>query len=555
MKVLASLILMSTLLISETLDSIVDVEGNHNVINQTFNHGLSSRVIHKFIKPYEDRIDILQKKLNRTVSIEKKYQLLKEIDEAKQIMNQKTKEIMELNQFILSTNLKVVDKAKQIYEEKGLTSVLDYFRSKPYTKFEKNAQKNMKELSGGYKLFAKFLVLHDNYKEASNAYKKALQYERSHDNLFEYANFLSEQNLYDEAIVYYKESLKKREELTKVNPSKYHPLVLIILNNLANLYNARGQLKIAKNYYEDALSIRKKNDSNEKDEYIFVSILNNLGILYTKEKEFDKAKKVHIKALDVFTKLNTKHLYDLELAITLDNLGNLDNIEKKYKGAKDYYMDALEIYKKLDKKDSKKYKPYLANGLNNLGALYKSLKQLDIAEKYYKQALKIYQELAKNNPLAYNLYLPIIWSNLAILHKEKSISFFKKSLLSYKELEKEDFVRYNESVLELENGLKGMGTISNINLMVNRVEKISFERKINNINEEVNKLKNSSRVESNLIGISEEVISTPHTGLIGADEVETRVIGSKTQISNPDIEMDSVGVVVGSSGSFVMGSE
>jgi tetratricopeptide (TPR) repeat protein len=312
-------ILSSSPLLADTQQ--INITGDNNLITQIVNKGLSQRAVDDFIKPYKDRIKSLKRQLERTVSIEVKYQLSEQLNRAIKELNKKSQQIKDLNKFIANSKLKVVRTAAKIYEEKGLDATLKYFKSNAFKAFEKQTQENMKELSGGYRFQAKLLALDNKYDEAKKAYKKALKYDRNVDTLFDYAYFLQTQNYFEAAIQVYNELLLEQRVLAKSNPKVYNPDVAGTLNNLAVLYSDTNQMQKAEQAYSEALRLRRAlAKSNPKVYNPDVAMtLNNLAVLYRVTNQMQKAEQACSEALRLYRALakSNPKVYGIDLANSL----------------------------------------------------------------------------------------------------------------------------------------------------------------------------------------------------------------------------------------------
>jgi|BioPla2DNA2_1021312.scaffolds.fasta_scaffold03996_2 tetratricopeptide (TPR) repeat protein len=125
-------------------------------------------------------------------------------------------------------------------------------------------------------------------------------------------------------------------------------------NILGALSNAEGERKQAREYYEKALEIRKKNVKRTPEDLEALrdlsSTYNNLGALSGTEGKRKQAREYYEKALEGFEKIVEQTPDNLQalsyLSNTYNNLGVLSNAEGDRKQAREYYEKALEIRKK-----------------------------------------------------------------------------------------------------------------------------------------------------------------------------------------------------------------
>ena len=295
-NVLVSSFMLIPAILSATEQSTT-VTGDHNIIRQIVYNGLTKETQEKFLQPYKDRIKQLKRELKRSVSLEEKIRISAKLNEAQKTLKRKDLEIKELEKFIENSNLKVVRTAAKILDEKGIEAALDYLKSKQVDAFEKNTQKNMKELAGKYTMQAKLLELSNKYDEAEKAYRKVLQYERDFDTLFAYASFLSRQNKHKKAIEQY-ESI--------VNSSEFHlesKQKASVLNNLAVLYSDQNRLKEAEEAYSAALrlyrALAKKNPKAYEIDYAR-TLITGVYLLNQSQQDLDTAEKILKKYSEVY---------------------------------------------------------------------------------------------------------------------------------------------------------------------------------------------------------------------------------------------------------------
>ena len=134
--------LFSIQLIAEPTQS-TKIEGDNNQLTQVINKGLSAKKVDEFIRPYKDRIETLENKLEISVSLEVKHRLSQKLIVAKQELSVKSREIEELNKFIKNSQGNITKRAIEIYEKKGLKETLAYFKSKEVNDFEEKSLKKI----------------------------------------------------------------------------------------------------------------------------------------------------------------------------------------------------------------------------------------------------------------------------------------------------------------------------------------------------------------------------------------------------------------------------
>ncbi|MCP4264907.1 MAG: tetratricopeptide repeat protein, partial [Candidatus Brocadiaceae bacterium] len=143
----------------------------------------------------------------------------------------------------------------------------------------------------------------------------------------------------------------------------------IAYGNLGNIYQIRGELEKAEEYYLKSLDINKELGRLEG----MASDYGNLGNIYQIRGELEKAEEYYFKALDIDKKLGR-----LEgMAIQYGNLGIIYQIRGELEKAEEYYFKALDIEKKLGRLEG------IASEYGNLGIIYQIRGELEKAEEYH----------------------------------------------------------------------------------------------------------------------------------------------------------------------------
>lgn len=170
---------------------------------------------------------------------------------------------------------------------------------------------------------------------------------------------LYDQEKYDSAIVFYKQSGKIREQLNDgLGIAK-------VYNKIGIVYQKKGAFDKALENQLLALSLFTKYKDNIGISYS----LNNIGILNQNLGRYDEAIKYQLQSIEIKEKLNDNY----GLAGSFVNIANIYKIKGDDDKAADYYTKAIGISRTIQDKE------YLANALNNIGALY-------LKKQKYKQA-------------------------------------------------------------------------------------------------------------------------------------------------------------------------
>jgi len=200
-----------------------------------------------------------------------------------------------------------------------------------------------------------------------------------------------------------------------------HPHVAATLNNLAGLYQNKGDYDAALPRYERALAIVEKVLGPEHP-YV-ASTLNNLAGLYGAKGEYDKALPLNERSLGIREKvLGPEHP---DVAVALNNLAEFYKSKGEYEAALPLHERSLDIREKALGSEH----PDVATTLNNLAGLYESKGNYDAALPLYERALAIREKaLGPEHP-----DVAMTLNDLALLYKSKgdynaALPLYKRAL-------------------------------------------------------------------------------------------------------------------------------
>jgi CHAT domain-containing protein/Tfp pilus assembly protein PilF len=199
---------------------------------------------------------------------------------------------------------------------------------------------------------------------------------------------------YDEALQL---TARVREIREKVLGSD-HKDVAQALNNLAILYDLKGDYEMAELFYQRSLAIREKVLGPEHADV--AGSLNNLGFLYSLRGDYVRAEPLYLRAVAIGEKvLGPEHPYVIGY---LNNLAILYKARGDYPKAQPLYLRALAIREKALGPEH----PEVAASLNNLADLYWEKGEYAKAEPYYQRALIIWEKGSgpEHPDVAYPLY-------------------------------------------------------------------------------------------------------------------------------------------------------
>jgi CHAT domain-containing protein/Tfp pilus assembly protein PilF len=196
---------------------------------------------------------------------------------------------------------------------------------------------------------------------------------------------LIQQGKYDEAIPVAKTSLAILEKIL----GNKHPNVATIINNLASLYDFKGDYAQAALLYQYSLNIREKAFGlNHPD---VANSLYNLGGAYHSQGKYTQAEQFYQRALGILVKDPGSN--DKSIAIVLTKFAGLYESQGKYLEAEQLYQRALSVQEKglgIDYSD-------IANSLSSLAGFYEGQGKYTEAEEFYQRALAIREKALGQN--------------------------------------------------------------------------------------------------------------------------------------------------------------
>lgn len=171
----------------------------------------------------------------------------------------------------------------------------------------------------------------------------------------------------------------EKNSLTKNERLSFLRTLAGALNNIGFIYDDKGEIVKALDYYHKSLKIREKID----DKQGIAETFNNIGIIYINQGDLDRALDYYQKSLKVKVNLNDKK----SLATTLNNIGAIYRNKENIKLALYYYNQSLILRQEINDKVG------IAVSLSNIGTIYKAENKLDTALQFYHESLKIRQEI------------------------------------------------------------------------------------------------------------------------------------------------------------------
>jgi signal transduction histidine kinase len=214
---------------------------------------------------------------------------------------------------------------------------------------------------------------------------------------------------------------KSKEILLRLEKQKNTPdsVLLVIKNNLANIYVSSDNNSKALRKYFEALSLSKKSKNSKQE----VQILNNIGNIFSNIKNYKKANEYFKKCLFLAFRFNDDKL----IGDCYNNIGIVQEQQLKLDLAYDNYIKALEHYQKNNSKADQ------AMVYSNIAIVLKSKLKIKESIEFNKKALNICKELnnswmtaAISNNLG-NAYLSLNQVDSAFVHVKYSLDLCTKN--------------------------------------------------------------------------------------------------------------------------------
>ena len=266
---------------------------------------------------------------------------------------------------------------------------------------------------------------------------------------------------YDISIKYLLESLALKEKLLESgyhNPKGLKKSISTTLNNLGNALRVQKDYKKATHYLEKSIALKIEIGERKS----LAAGYTNVGSLYLAQGDTSTAIIYQHKALAIAKEFNLQD----QLAMAYNNLGNSLDRKSTYDSSLYYFKRSIEIKETLQDKLS------LANTLNNIAAVYLAKKDYENALSHVLRSMEI-NESAGSKPNLKNNY--IILSNL------------------YAEMGQNDLAyKYMIKLDRIKDTLYNIDLSKNINEMSTRFETEKKEREITILQKE----KRISEIES-----------------------------------------------------------
>lgn len=191
------------------------------------------------------------------------------------------------------------------------------------------------------------------------------------------------------------------------------------LNNIAAVYNIKGKIEKALDYFQQGLRINE--EINEPKEV--ANCLSNIGALYDGMGESDKALDYLFRAFKIQEKIGAKE----GMAYSLNNMAAIYDKQGLVQKTLEFAHRSLKLQEEVGNKYG------AATSLNNLGTLYVKQNQKEKALDYYHQSLKIREEINDKQGIATCLH-NIGYVYDAMGDEEKALDYDNRGLKIYESI-------------------------------------------------------------------------------------------------------------------------
>lgn len=221
-------------------------------------------------------------------------------------------------------------------------------------------------------------------------------------------------NIYDKALLYYREALRR----CRLNYDENSLPCVTLQNNIAGIHLKENNIAQAIADYQKVIAeIEKLLPSGDP---LYITALNNLATAYRKNNQFRPALEYLMKAV----KLLEKHGYEKDdlTASVLNNIAVLNTAEGDYEEAATHYQDAYDIKRAIYGDNS----VLLTDLINNLAVTYWALDKPAAAIPLFKKSIAL-----ATRQVTY------VFPNL---NENEQVQFYEKL--------KEDFERFNSIAIQ-----------------------------------------------------------------------------------------------------------
>lgn len=277
----------------------------------------------------------------------------------------------------------------------------------------------------------------------------------------------------------YREAIRQKEQaeailLTLDENTKILRNLVLLTNEMGNLYSDVGEYSSAKNYFEKALQIILKIDminNASLTQRLLANTYEEIARVEKKLGNYNEALAAYQNSLNSLRELLKQDPKSMELLYFLvyvkRDIGWLYTNKDNYSQAKQYYKEAKETLEELIEKspEEAKFQAELGHLYQEIGDLYRYQNHFDDATASYDLSLKIRKQLADDYPKNLNRQqaLSEIYYAMGNLHGKRkkykdALKAFKKGLDISNKLAASEPSHYRYS-RDLANAYKKLGNL------------------------------------------------------------------------------------------------
>ncbi|MGE0884779.1 MAG: tetratricopeptide repeat protein [Blastocatellales bacterium] len=212
---------------------------------------------------------------------------------------------------------------------------------------------------------------------------------------------------YDEALDYYQQSLKIKEEIGDMAG------LAGSLHQIGWVHQDRGNYDVALNYYHRSLKINEEIG----DVRGVATSLHHIGWVWQYRGNYDEALDYYQRALKIKEEIGELAV----IASSLLNIGVIHHTRRNYDKALDYYQRSLKISEEIGDLGS------VADSLHNIGATHRNQGNYNEAMEYYQRSLKIREEIGNVTGISNSLH------QIGVVHQDcgnydEALGYYQRSL-------------------------------------------------------------------------------------------------------------------------------
>jgi tetratricopeptide (TPR) repeat protein len=186
-----------------------------------------------------------------------------------------------------------------------------------------------------------------------------------------------------------------------------------VLNEMSQIYKARGEYETALNYLEQSLQIcRELGDKGSEG-----TILNDISSIYYTKEDLDTALKIFEQSLRIYQEIGDKH----GAGVILNNISQIYHAKGNYDTALGYLEESLRICQSNGDQSG------MGAILNNISRIYQAWGDYNTALDYLNQSLQISRDTGDKREMI------SIYHNLAVvsLEQEEPQKYLEYALSGY----------------------------------------------------------------------------------------------------------------------------